>query len=287
MFPNHPSYAAAERRIPLFHQTHRRAGSPRLSFGGVGFGGTPPNTEERPLTAAPRTIRARVIERARARSTPPEVGDVCEACAELVRSSGAGVIVSSSTGTSTGSYYATSDLSRTCDELQTALGQGPSISAAAEGAPVLVPDLSQPQARRRWPVFADAASAQGLRSLFAFPIGTGVAMLGALTIHRSDTGPLGEEGLAWGLASAEAALDLMLHRSPDKAVPWANGSDLGSHQVEVHQAAGMVSVQLDVTADEAYARLRAHAFRHDLTLAEVAAEVVRRRLRFSPDPAAG
>ncbi|WP_017539502.1 GAF and ANTAR domain-containing protein [Nocardiopsis halophila] len=215
------------------------------------------------------------------------MGDVCEACAEVVHSHGVGVIVSSSTGTSTGSYYATSDLGRISDELQTALGQGPSISAAAEGTPVLVPDLSQPQARRRWPVFAESASAQGLRSLFAFPIGTGVAMLGALTVHRSDTGPLGEEGLACGLASAEAALDLMLHRGPETTVPWANGSDLGSHQVEVHQAAGMVSVQLDVAMDEAYARLRAHAFRHDLTLADVATEVVRRRLRFSPDPATG
>ena len=209
-------------------------------------------------------------------------------CAELVPCRGVGVIVASGAGTSTGSYYATSRFSRRSDELQTALGQGPSISAAARGEAVLVPDLSRTSARRLWPVFVESVLAEGLKGVFAFPVGAGAAVLGALTVHRSDPSPLEEDELACGLASAEVALDLMLHGPPTGAtVPWANGGDLGSHQVEVHQAAGMVSLQLDVTVDEAYSRLRAHAFRHDMTLADVAREVVRRRLRFSTDPASG
>jgi hypothetical protein len=43
----------------------------------------------------------------------------------------------------------------------------------------------------------------------------------------------------------------------------------------------MVSVQLDVTAAEALARMRAHAFVHDRLLIEVARDVVARRLVFS------
>jgi hypothetical protein len=45
----------------------------------------------------------------------------------------------------------------------------------------------------------------------------------------------------------------------------------------------MASVQLGVTVIDALARLRAYAFVHDRALPEVAADVVARRLRFSPD----
>ena len=48
----------------------------------------------------------------------------------------------------------------------------------------------------------------------------------------------------------------------------------------VHQAAGMVSAQLDVSVAEALIRLRAHAFANDRPLTDVAQDVVARRLRF-------
>jgi len=44
-----------------------------------------------------------------------------------------------------------------------------------------------------------------------------------------------------------------------------------------------VSVQLDVPAAEALARLRAHAFLHDQLLIDVAHDVVSRRLTFTED----
>jgi len=53
----------------------------------------------------------------------------------------------------------------------------------------------------------------------------------------------------------------------------------------VHQATGMISVQLEVSLAEALVRLRAHAYANDRPLNEVAADVVARRLRLE-DPAA-
>jgi AmiR/NasT family two-component response regulator len=47
----------------------------------------------------------------------------------------------------------------------------------------------------------------------------------------------------------------------------------------VHNAAGIVSVQLGVSVTEARIRLRDYAFSSDRLLAEVAQEVVARRLR--------
>jgi hypothetical protein len=48
----------------------------------------------------------------------------------------------------------------------------------------------------------------------------------------------------------------------------------------VHQAAGMVAVQLGVSVGQALVRLRAYAFSNDRSLADVARDVVARELRF-------
>ncbi|WP_194922568.1 ANTAR domain-containing protein [Catenulispora pinisilvae] len=51
----------------------------------------------------------------------------------------------------------------------------------------------------------------------------------------------------------------------------------------VNQAAGMISVQLEVPIPAALLRLQAYAADHGQTVAEVAADVVARRLRFGTD----
>jgi hypothetical protein len=55
----------------------------------------------------------------------------------------------------------------------------------------------------------------------------------------------------------------------------------------VHQATGMISVQLGVSLEEAFVRLRAHAFASNAALGDVAAAVVDRRLRFGHGPQPG
>jgi AmiR/NasT family two-component response regulator len=49
---------------------------------------------------------------------------------------------------------------------------------------------------------------------------------------------------------------------------------------EVHQATGMLTVQLDVTATEAFLRLRAHSFATGRAIQDVAHDVVARVLDF-------
>lgn len=51
----------------------------------------------------------------------------------------------------------------------------------------------------------------------------------------------------------------------------------------VHQAAGMVSVQLDLTVTDALARLRGYAYAQNRRLADICADVVARRLSFTRD----
>jgi ANTAR domain len=61
--------------------------------------------------------------------------------------------------------------------------------------------------------------------------------------------------------------------------------DLALHRAEIDQATGMLTVQLGVPVAEAFARLRAYAYAHDRRLADVARDIVARRLRLHRDPA--
>ena len=56
--------------------------------------------------------------------------------------------------------------------------------------------------------------------------------------------------------------------------------DAGAYRAEIHQASGMVSVQLDVNVGEALVRLRARAMADNTTVAHLAAKVISRQLRF-------
>jgi hypothetical protein len=105
-----------------------------------------------------------------------------------------------------------------------------------------------------------------------------------LDVYRAAPGPLGGPELADALAYADAIGTLMLETTAhEDSTPWWR-DDPTVNQAEVHQATGMILVQLSVTAEEAFARLRAYAYVHDRRLGDVARDVVQRRLRFDPDP---
>ena len=60
--------------------------------------------------------------------------------------------------------------------------------------------------------------------------------------------------------------------------------DLVLHHPAIDQATSMLTVQLGVPAGEAFARLRAYAYAQDRRLADVARDIVTRRLRLHDDP---
>ena len=160
------------------------------------------------------------------------------------------------------------------------LGEGPGFDAHQDGAPVAEPDLALPR-RIRWPTFAPPAVEAGAAAVFSFPLRVGGVRLGALTLHEVRPGPLSDDQHADALAMASVVVNAILAHQAD-APPGALASDLealSDSRAEVHQASGMVSVQLDVGLAEAAVRLRAHAYAEGRPLAEVARAVVERRLR--------
>ena len=205
---------------------------------------------------------------------------LCTACADALGVGGAGVTVVAEEGPPA-TLCASDAVSMRIEELQYTLGEGPGIDAQALGRPVHEPDLGVPR-RVRWPLLAGPAVEAGAAAVFAFPLRTGGVRLGALTLHQPQPGPLSDSQHADALAMADAMLHIVVARQAE-APPGALADGLetlGAHRAEVHQATGMVSVQLSVGVAEALVRLRARAFRDGRPLADVAADVVGRRMRF-------
>jgi len=170
------------------------------------------------------------------------------------------------------------------DEAQFTLGEGPSFEAVAGGVPILVPDLAATGAR--WPAFTPVAVGLGVGAVFAFPLRIGAISIGVLLAHRAVPGFMEGGQLADALALADAVTVLLLHLEPADRVASGDGrtrprpgwDQPATHRAQVHQATGMLSVQLSVPLAEALVRLRAHAYATDRPISEVAADLVARRL---------
>lgn len=177
--------------------------------------------------------------------------------------------------------WASDGLSARLDDLQFTLGEGPGPDAAGGLGLALDADLRLvPQAR--WPLFLPAAETLGLGAVFALPLQIGAIQIGVLTCRRSAPGPLGETALADALVFTEALALALLGDRGEGEDGWLE-EGVWLHRAEVHQATGMISVQLGIAPAIALLRLRAFAFAEERPVLEVARDVVARRLRF-PNP---
>ena len=219
-------------------------------------------------------------------------GRICQACVDGLDVDGAAMsLLTGSTSRET--LWATDATAELLEDLQFTLNEGACMEAAATGRPVLVADLRDSTETARWPIFAAAVADQTpVGALFALPLQWGAVNLGVLDLCRATPGSLSDVQLRDLLAAADtAALMLLGQRTePDgKGAPGHDGDSGGwldhafGHRAEIHQATGMVLVQLGVSATDALARLRGYAFVHRRLLLDVARDVVERRLVFTEE----
>jgi hypothetical protein len=211
--------------------------------------------------------------------------DVCTAAVAALPVGGAGLSAMSRTAASH-PLCSTDDISEQLEELQLTLGEGPCVDAFLDGSAVLTPDLLTGQLQDRWAVFADAALEAGARAVFALPLQVGAISPGVLDLYADVPTVLDPEQLADALAFADLATLLLLDARIDGTggpAPADRGfEDLDGYRAEIDQATGILTVQLGIGIDEAFVRLRAHAYMRGRRLADVASDVVAHRLRFSP-----
>jgi hypothetical protein len=207
---------------------------------------------------------------------------LCGAAVQTMAASGAGVTLMTGGGVR-GAGAASDPGSARLEELQFTFGEGPCVDAYASRRPVLVPELAD-GAMTRWPVYAPAVHAQGVRAVFAFPLQIGAARLGVLDVFRDRAGALTSDELRQGVLLAEVTVAALLDQhEQDGADAGEDLDEVVEGRAELFQAQGMVMVQLGTSIDEAMARMRAYAYAQDRRLSDVARDIVARRLRFYPD----
>lgn len=213
------------------------------------------------------------------RGTAGALRRLCTAAVRAVPALGVGLSLMSEDGVR-GVAAASDPASERIDELQFTLGEGPCMDAFASRRPVLEPDLAVGGAVR-WPIYAPAVCREGVHAAFAFPLQVGASRLGVLDLYREHPGTLSADELADALTFADVATTMLLDGQEDApAGAAAAGLDEAlEYRFELYQAQGMVMVQMGVNLIEAMAVLRAYAYAHDRDLADVARDVVTRRLR--------
>jgi hypothetical protein len=208
---------------------------------------------------------------------------LCEVAAEVTDVTGAGVMLLAE-GRPQASLCTSDAVSSVIEDLQYTLGEGPCVDAHRLGTVVAEPDLGSAKLSR-WTAFSPRAFGAGARAVFGFPIRIGAVRLGALNLYRDRPGMLEDERHADALVMADVAARVILGAQAEMP-PAGLGGDLPPDAYlwgVVHQAAGMISVQLDIPVADALVRLRARAFTTERLISDVARDVVERRLRFDDE----
>ncbi|MHC3472488.1 GAF and ANTAR domain-containing protein [Streptomyces sp. 7R007] len=164
---------------------------------------------------------------------------------------------------------ASDESARAAQELEFLLGEGPALEAARSVRPV---SARGPELDRRWGGYGPAVRELGISEVIAVPLGMEDVCVGALTVFDPAPGVAGSTDLT------EVA-DALTH-----SMILGSGGDpslYGGMQVHalVHQAAGMVSVQLDCTVADALEMIKARTFAEGVSARSVAERILAGRLR--------
>lgn len=194
---------------------------------------------------------------------------MCRAAARALSLSGTAVHLVGRDGAS-GVAGSSDDRSTRIADLAFTTGDGPGLDAFRLRRPVLVADLARETGR--WPGFAHIAADAGVGAVYCFPLQVGGISLGVLDLYSDEPRVLADDELSLALAFSHlAALTVLGDHAVDEDGEW---EPLLDHRAEIHQAQGMVMVDLGVDLADALLRMRAHAFQGGLPLIQVARAII-------------
>jgi hypothetical protein len=203
-----------------------------------------------------------------------------EACGEVLEVDGVGI---SLTGDMRVPLAATSVDAVTAEALQTTIGEGPCLTAAAHGTR-LVADATSMAAT--WPVFASALTSRTpFRSAASVPLRTdGGSWFGAVDLYSTDSDATTLDVViddAARIAELMAVSLMYAAGAPGSGDPVARWmlSPTANGRFRVWNAVGMMMAHAGEPSRDALARLRSYAFSHNLTLDAVADRLAEHELR--------
>jgi GAF domain-containing protein len=172
----------------------------------------------------------------------------------------------------------TSEASTLVETMQLDARSGPCWTCFTTAEPVSLPNVAVDQGR--WPEFAAVAREQGFRSVHAVPLRLRGTVIGTLNLLRTSVGALNERDVRVGQALADVAtIGILQERTlRESAVVQEQLQGALDTRVVIEQAKGVVAHVRGVSTDEAFLLIRQHARSRRLKLADVAVQLVERRL---------
>ena len=172
----------------------------------------------------------------------------------------------------------TSESGKLVELIQLSADEGPCIDSFREATPVSIPEIAAVAAD--WPRFAEVAATAGFRSAHAFPLRLRRTTIGTLNLFRTTPEALDRFESRAAQAMADVATIGILHERTLRE------SDATREQLEsalqsrvvIEQAKGVVAYTAAISVEEAFERIRKHARGGRRALADVARDIVERRL---------
>ncbi len=193
---------------------------------------------------------------------------------ELSIATEAGILLADETG-DLQVMAASQERTRLLELFQIQNEEGPCRECFLTGRPVTVPDLELEL--DRWPQFAPRALAVGFRSIQAVPLRLRGEVLGAMNLFIAQPGGVVDAtALSLVQAMADIATISLLQRRTTLNAQLHLGQIQHALQsrIIIEQAKGIVAQQADVSVDEAFERLRAHARNHNQRVHDLALSII-------------
>lgn len=156
------------------------------------------------------------------------------------------------------------------DELQSALGEGPSLLAMRDEDIVYCPDV---EADLRWPTWGpQAAGTLGIRSMLCYPLFTSGNSLGVLSLFSRQPGAFDSgERTAGEVFSAHVAATIADAKDQEHLHTAINS------RTTIGQAEGILMERYDLSANQAFQVLKRVSQARQTKLHDIADELVRTR----------
>jgi hypothetical protein len=196
-------------------------------------------------------------------------------CVRQLDVSAAGLVLSGELGLTPVSSIGAS--ANVLTALQQSTGQGPSVEAASSGNDV---HAGIEEARRRWPPWAVAADAFGVRLVTSLPVCLVEQPVGALELHLKGTETLARADRQVartfaGLAAVVVHHEAELRRSSTRVEQLEGALRT---RIVVEQAKGYLLAHDFPTPTDAFEAMRAYARRHGTRVHDVAGDVLSHKL---------
>jgi GAF domain-containing protein len=158
------------------------------------------------------------------------------------------------------------------DKSQYQADSGPCVDAARMGE---VTRIDSTDNEERWPEFAQAASAAGLKATISFPLNVDGETIGALNLYSRERAAFTDVDAAAGLLFAEqAALACAVADRLWRAQSIADQLEVALQSRDViGQAKGVIMARTGCTAEVAFELLKAESQRRNIKLREIADHV--------------